>query len=346
MSNNKRFGLVLFVPLLFIAVLSAQESSAPSQPAANSITLDVVVTPKSGAPVAELQQTDFTVLDNKAKRPITSFHARGGSQAPIEVILVVDAVNLPYERLAYERGEIDKFLRANGGRLAYPTALAFFTDAGTQMQEGFSSNGVELSATLDHYALGLRNIRRSSQYEAQDRFQLSMTAIRELVAHEAPRPGRKIVLWVSPGWPLLSGPRIALDAKQEQQIFATIVDLSTQLRQGRMTLYNINPLGATADVSRNFYYQEFVKGVSKPNQAQIADLGLEVLATQSGGLVVNSSNDVSSLIQKCLADTAAYYELSFDPPAADHRDEYHHIEVLVNKPGLIARTRQGYYSQP
>jgi hypothetical protein len=27
-------------------------------------------------------------------------------------------------------------------------------------------------------------------------------------------------------------------------------------------------------------------------------------------------------------------------------NEYHHLEVRVAKPGLIARTRQGYYSQP
>jgi len=47
-----------------------------------------------------------------------------------------------------------------------------------------------------------------------------------------------------------------------------------------------------------------------------------------------------------LADTEAYYELSFDPPPGDRRDEYHHLEIQVAKPGLIARTRQGYYSQP
>ena len=63
---------------------------------------------------------------------------------------------------------------------------------------------------------------------------------------ESTRPGRKIFLWVSPGWPLLSGPRLDLGAKQEQQIFSDIVALSTQLRDTRTTLYNINPLGTSA----------------------------------------------------------------------------------------------------
>ena len=343
-SNSAR-GLLL-VSLLYTAVLSAQQATSPPHPAGTRIYLDVVVTPKSGPPVAGLQQQDFTVLDNKVRQPITTFHASGGSQSPIEVILLVDTVNLSYERVAWERGEIDKFLRANGGRLAQPTELAFFSDEGTQIQEGFSTDGIELSASLDHYAVGLRNIRRSSQYEGFDRFKLSMTALRELAGREAARPGRKIILWVSPDWPLLSGPRIDLDAKQQQQIFANIVDLSTQLRLGRVTLYSIDPLGSSEGVGRDFYYESFLKGVSKPSQAVFGDLGLQVLATQTGGLALNASNDVASLLHTCLADTEAYYELSFDPPPGDRRDEYHRLEILVAKPGFIARTRQVYYSQP
>lgn len=47
-----------------------------------------------------------------------------------------------------------------------------------------------------------------------------------------------------------------------------------------------------------------------------------------------------------MADTQAYYELSFSPAPSDRRDEYHHLTIQVAKPGLTARTRDGYYSQP
>jgi hypothetical protein len=105
-------------------------------------------------------------------------------------------------------------------------------------------------------------------------------------------------------------------------------------------------LGTTDIGGRTFYWQDFTKGVNKPSQAQAGSLGLGVLATQSGGLALNSSNDVAAQLQKCLADTGVYYELSFDPPPAHQRDEFHHLEVKVAKSGLTARTRQGYYSQP
>jgi hypothetical protein len=38
--------------------------------------------------------------------------------------------------------------------------------------------------------------------------------------------------------------------------------------------------------------------------------------------------------------------VSFEASPADRRDEYHSLEIKVDKPGLTARTRQGYYAQP
>ena len=155
------------------------------------------------------------------------------------------------------------------------------------------------------------------------------------------------MIWVSPGWPLLSGPNVQTDAKEHQQIFADIVNFSTQLLQARTTLYSIDPLG-TADAGgfRTFYWKDFVKGISKPDQAQTGNLALEVLATQSGGMALSASNDVAAQLQRCIADIGAYYELSFNPSAGDQPNEYHGLEIHISKPGLTARTREGYYSQP
>jgi VWFA-related protein len=340
-------GCVIFAALLCAAAASAQQNAAPAPPADRKITLDVVVSPKSGPPVADLQQQDFTLLDNNAAQTITSFKAVPGREAPIEVVLVIDAVNASPQLVSVARPEIDKFLRAEGGRLAYPVALVLFTDKGTQGLGSFSTDGNALSAALDQADVGLRSVTRSAGfYGATERFQLSIQTLGQLVAKMGTRPGRKLMLWVSPGWPLLSGPRVDLDSKQEQQLFANIVTLSTQLLQARVTLYNINPLGNSESLGTVSYYKEFVKGVSKPSQVQVGDLGLPVLATQSGGLVLNFNNDVASLLRECLSDSAPYYEISFDPPPGDKRDEYHRLEIKLAKPGLTARARQGYYAQP
>jgi hypothetical protein len=39
------------------------------------------------------------------------------------------------------------------------------------------------------------------------------------------------------------------------------------------------------------------------------------------------------------------YEISFDAPCAERANEYHRVEVKVDKPNLIVRARQGYYAQ-
>lgn len=339
--------LLLSFILCFSTSGLAQQTPQPPPASDGRIHLDVVVTPRSGPPVSGLEQKDFTVLDNKLPQAITSFQAFSGPAAPVEVILLIDAVNIGFQTVAYERNEIDRFLRANGGHLAHPMTLAIFTDGGVRLQGTFSNDGNALATMLDQQTVALRAISRSAGfYGAVDRFDLSMRALGQLAGFEKAHPGRKMVLWISPGWPLLSGPGVQLDGKQEQQIFRSIVGVSTDLRQARLTLYNINPLGSQQNTLSLFYYEQFIKGVVKPSQAQGGNLGLQVLAVQSGGLVLNANNDISALLKQAFADADAWYELSFAPAAGEKPNEYHQIEVRVDKPGLAARTRTGYYAQP
>jgi hypothetical protein len=53
-----------------------------------------------------------------------------------------------------------------------------------------------------------------------------------------------------------------------------------------------------------------VKGVSKPSEILVGNVGLQVLAVQSGGQVVESSTDAASMIEKCLVDLGAWYEIA------------------------------------
>ncbi len=349
MSLNARLSLCIVALLLSVGVACAQQPNPSSHPSPDFIYLDVVVTPKNGSPVSGLQAQDFTLLDNKVPVPINSFQAVAAAQPAVECIVVIDDVNTGLENVAYERSEIDKFLLADGGHLAFPAALAFLTDSGIQLQDGFSKDGKVLSASLHQHSTGLHTISRASGiYGAVERFQISLDSLLALANREASRPGRKFILWISPGWPLLSGPGVEqqMDDKQRRQIFSDVVQLSTLLRQGRVTLYSIDPLGTSDFAGRAFYWQSYVKGVKGPNQADWGDVALQVLAVQSGGLALNISNDIYAALKKCTEDAQSYYELSFAPPLEHKPSEYHQLEIRIDKSGLTARTRLGYYSQP
>jgi VWFA-related protein len=342
-----RRPLLVFVALLAAFAASAQQPAPTPRPGGEGINLDVVVTAKSGSPVTGLQQQDFTILDNKVPQTITSFQALDGTQTPVRVIIVIDAVNAKYTTVSYERNQIDKFLRADRGEIVYPTALFVLTDTGLETVQDFSKDGNQLSAALDKYTVSTRILHRSAGfYGAADRYQISLDGLRELAQRVSSRPGRKIMLWVSPGWPLLSGPNDELDDQTQQRIFGDIVNFSTELRGDRITLYNIDPAGVADSLVRDTYWENFVKGVSKPRQAQVGNLGLQVLTTQSGGVVFSFDNDITGALRRCLADTRASYEISFEPAADGQSNEYHHLEVRVAKHGLTARTWQGYYSRP
>jgi VWFA-related protein len=266
---------------------------------------------------------------------------------PVEVILIVDEVNTAFTNVANERNGIEKFLRRNDGALAQPVSILFFSDSGVTATAP-SRVGNALIEDLNHEQGSLRSIKRSQGiYGENERIQLSLNVLTQLAGNEAAMPGRKLVVWVGPGWPFLNQPGIDanLTDKQKRELFDSIVAVSDELRRARITLYAADPLGL-ADARRTAEYLQFSKGVRSARQAQYGNLALQVLAYQSGGRVLNSGNDVAGEIAECVADANAFYVLSFDALGGDGPDEYHALEVKIGKPGLAARTRSGYYAQP
>jgi VWFA-related protein len=338
--------------LLLALSLSAapQQTAPPSPPNAvpHRVTLDVVVTGKSDKPVAGLEQRDFTLVDNKQPLQILSFQAVDGTKAdyPVEIILLIDEVNTSFQNVANEREQIKKFLRQSGGQIAQPVSMIFLSDSGaTRLNPTRDTNA--LMTALDQNNPSLRTSRPSQGvYGAIDRFQLSLRALRTIAADEEAKPGRKLLIWMSPGWALLSGPRTELSAKDQQGIFNDIVTTSTALLQSRITLYSIDPLGAAESGFRANFYQEFLKAVRLPKQSQLGNLALQVLAVQSGGRALNSGNDIAGEIAAAMAEASACYVISFDAPLADGPNEYHALDIKLDKPGLKPRTRTGYYDQP
>jgi VWFA-related protein len=168
-----------------------------------------------------------------------------------------------------------------------------------------------------------------------------------IAENEAPKPGRKLLIWVGPGWPLLNSANYRFSERDQKRYFDSIVELSTKLREGRVVVDSVAPAASTtASGLGTTLYQNFLKGVRTARQADSGNLALKVLATQSGGLVLGPDNDLAGQIDRCVAEANAFYTLSFDPGYAQAPNEYHELKVTVNQPGLTARTSTGYYNQP
>jgi VWFA-related protein len=335
----------------------------PPQPKAarnpeGRIHLDVVIRDDSGKPVSGLEGKDFTLFDNNRVEPILSFSARDEShlnqsvpqpaisaaEPPVQIILLIDAVNLPLDQVSFARQQIENYLRQNQGHLAYPTSLFFLTGSGLRVQPRPSVDGNALAAVLDQIAPSLHTIRSSQGSTAElDRFRLSVRQLLSIAENSTAKPGRKLLIWVGPGWPMMESSNFQFSAKDQAGYFHLITELSTRLREARIALYSVSGVTLGAGTLR---YQVYLKGVKSASHADTGNLALKVLAEQSGGRVVNPDNDLVGQINNCMVDAGAFYTLSFDPPKTDQPDEYHDMKVVIDKPGMKARTSTGYYNQP
>jgi VWFA-related protein len=343
-------GLVLATPGTVLAHVAspASEAAAVATTKANAaMTLDVVVAGKSGAPVSGLQAADFTLLDNNSPQPLSSFQAVSGIAAkadpPVELILVLDALNTGIVTVEKARQSLTSLFREDDGVLALPTSLIVLSDRGFTIQDHPTRDGKALMEFLSKNTTALREHRGNGWEIDTERRDLSLRALRGIVAEEGKRPGRKLLVWIGRGWASLGTELGGMSDKWRHDEFVHVVEFSDALRQANMTLYSVDPQGVGI---HEHWEDSAYKGVPSERQVNYASLVLQVLVRQTGGLELESSNDIAQMVHQCMADANAYYLLTFTAPAAAHANEFHGIEVKVNKPGLTARTRSVYYSQP
>jgi len=364
-----RFWVVLFAAFLSAISLGQQTPASaspelkglvvrPPEPVASrdssgrkiqKITLDAVVTDAAGKPVAGLTQEDFSLLENGQPKPILSFRAvdnKAATMDPVQAVLVVDTVSNSFENVAAERREIELFLGRDGGRLPFPVSIVLFADNGAQVDRP-SRDGKVLISELKKTFTAIPTIDSAMGAAGSiERFQRSLKVLKQLIAYEGAQPGKKLVLWLGPGWPMLASAHFGLSERDRHADWDEIVSFSTDLRRSRMSLYSVDSSSLGSEAGRTFYYQNFLKPVLTPQQADAAHLALPVLAVQSGGLVASRSNDVMAEIANCLEDGKAYYTITYDALPSEQPNEYRSLELKVGKAGLMARTNSGYYAQP
>ncbi|WP_263351137.1 VWA domain-containing protein [Acidicapsa acidisoli] len=333
----------------------AQATSEAQKGTNRQIDLDVMVTDADGKAVPNLTAQDFTVLDNGKMTAIQAFRESrsretdAATAGDTEVVVLFDTVNSSLPDVAYARDQVGKFLRQDGGKLAYPVELLAFNGNGVERIAEPSRDGNALAAALEKAGSNLHPIRRSEAFwGAVERLQLSLGTLGNLAQAEARVPGRKLVFWISPGWPLLVGTQNYPSSRELQTFFNAIVAMSNGLREARIVLYSLDPVRTPgADMLRWNYYRGYLKGVPDARRAMAADLALQVLATQSGGNVINfSDKDMWQEIANRVAKAEDFYSLAVAAPSETHADEYHSLKITLDKPGLTVQTRSGYYGEP
>jgi VWFA-related protein len=310
------------------------------------VQLDIMVTDKAGKPVSGLELKDFSVLDNKQPDKVVSFQAFDGAvikpDPPVEVILLIDTINQPFELVSDAQQEVEKLLRQNDGHLTQPVSVYWLFDHGLSDPDQSSSDGNALAAGIARQG--------HLSMPGTNRVEVSVRALGTIAAKEIRKPGRKVLFWIGPGWgfdgacgfywqvlPCMIDHEPSY--KERQNFFDTAVELSTRLREARITLYGISP--PSWEHMANDTLSE--QGLNSVWEAMPGNLSLRALAVQSGG-DVPASFDLTDLIHHSVENANVFYTLSFYAPPAEKPNEYHKLQVLIDKPGLTAHAKAGYYN--
>lgn len=71
--------------------------------------------------------------------------------------------------------------------------------------------------------------------------------------------------------------------------------------------------------------------------------GSMLLARETGGLMLQGTNDIVSGLRRVMEDQKGYYLLGYQPDGDTFDRQFHHLKVRVKRKGLTVRTRSGFF---
>ena len=379
--------LALLALVATAACVAAQNPTLKTRPkeqvdqeylAAHRITLNVQVADGTGNLVPDLAASEFSLLDNNQPRKIAAVHMIDGEAMndATEVLIVLDAVNSTAPELQQEREAIFKYLARSHGPLPFPTSFALW----------FNGQMKAASSTTDRNALGRafvsitknmhsnacappdatfkqvaasgspgEDVPKPTTEASADvakclrvHFRDSISALDSLAQQQRAVGGRTILIWVGPGWPLLSEAEVGrLTAKAQTVFFRDLVGVLDDLRDAQVTLDAIEPPDSAREKEfARVDMKALTAGTHSEQNAGPASLALPVLAAQTGGRALTASSDITADLLSCIRDAAGYYAVSFLAMPAISPHEFHRVEVKVNRQGVDVRTLTAYYAEP
>jgi VWFA-related protein len=351
----------------------SQEQREKAYQSLHHLSLYVQVSNAAGEPVTSLERKDFTLLVNAEPREVTRFQSiqHAASAPTANVILVLDGVNNPTEKLHHFRQGIEEFLKSGSGPLDQQVSIATVSAAGAsisppsrdrsvvlgvvraqQFPQGLgdcadsaNSNGRYLPGRIAGGVLSPTDspVDPNTQLDCLDhRFNASVRALNSLASRQSNDPARVSLIWIGEGWPLLSVGNYKPDTPSiKQSFFRDLVTISSGMMEQHATL---NAIASPDSEPLNAHDKAFFDGVPNEKEVTAASLSLHALSHQSGGQVRKKTKDLPGEISACIADLASYYLLEFDSPPGSVAGEYHSIKVEVGKPDLHVRTSTLYYA--
>jgi VWFA-related protein len=196
---------------------------------------------------------------------------------------------------------------------------------------------VALNPTMNPEQAAAVAINRSTDvnFAARRRRETLFATATQALAWLSDKPGRHSVIMVSGGFAKDPG----------DPVYSELVTKSLRVNA---PLHFVDAHGLTGN--RRFDSVEYSTRLGRnadegPTGRTDAVEGSMDLADESGGVIVQNTNDIEKGLARILETMRTYYIVAYEAPA-HNKPGFHKIEVQVKTKGLSVRARRGYYDAP
>jgi VWFA-related protein len=159
-------------------------------------------------------------------------------------------------------------------------------------------------------------------------------------------PGRKSVTLFSDGFSLRTSER----GPSSERVFQALRQLTELANRASVVVYSIDARGLvvpglSAEDNTSGMTIEDIESVQAGRSFEIFDSqsGLDYLARETGGFLIKNSNDLARGVRRIVEDQRGYYLIGYRPESQVFDRRYHNFAVRVKRPGLLVRTRTGFF---
>lgn len=279
---------------------------------ARLVNLNIRVVDPSGRPVQQLKREDFVVLEDNAPQEVTYFEP---VNAPVNLFLLLDLSGSIGSKLQAMKRAAKKFVDSLGRD--DKIAIGTFTTRFHAVSD----------LTTDRNSLKKAIDRIENPGGDTALYDAAWAALDSLAG--APAARRALVI--------LSDGVDSAFIPDEQGSKRDFAELMTRVEEEEATIYPIY-FDTEPEVVGGAYTREVFAAARKQ---------LEALAEQTGGNYFRASRaeDLDGVYKSVAAELHSFYSLAYPAKDAKNDGRWRKIAIKINRTGVKARTKRGYYAK-
>lgn len=339
MLNRKILSIFCLGSILLLSGFQGKQKSARRAEDAPTIrlqvdmvSLPVVVTDREGRRITDLEKDDFRVYENGVLQEIAGFAA---TDEPVKVALLLDTSGSTEQELARIQNAAIDFVHQ-----LHPddevAVLSFAEDVRLQY---------DFTIDRDRNEYGIKKTRPGGCTAAYEAVWLALEEVLKPIRE------RKALVLFTDGVDTCSRKAskketIELAEETRATIYCVYYDTEPGLFSGRRrsTVTGFPPV--VIDPFPPARTPPVMGGPgSSPMEYAAGRDYLDKLSEYSGGLVFDGREDLRETFEQVAKELASQYSIGYYSNNTKRNGKFRKVEVKVDRAGLVARTKKGYYPE-